>query len=925
MAVTGQFGKAITGSGSLASAVQGIASDYMNLRMDRIYNAFINKTVFEGREMTATLANDLLNQMLKNVQKGGKMEMDIQDMTRAIRKAQRVRTLNDLDGALADKGASGDYANKVRTIREMLLDPRLNPDEITALKKELETATKQMMDAAVTQYDERGKITVNGKEIDLSAAGAKDQIIALYDAAITASPDTADKLAQQKAEALANMAISDANHAWSDKTLTTDSQKLAARKEQVKIIEAALAAIKRTPYAGSERAQALSDALQTFTDQVKVLGDNIATEAAGKKYAGASDKIFGTMDALDKEISKLSSIATLMTSQDGKKYSLAGIVATNPNLASFIIEEYARQTGKSSIVINGQSIDLSVDGLYNLSMDTKADAKSLYLWSKNSPFLTEGAKADIKSMYDLSVELIANAPNLRMEDKYDTITETLTSALEKASANIGDRTLALKTAGNALLALAKMDGIGPSERAQLENEARLYLGGNNYDAVLGTYGNASGNFRDGSAAADYLGSLIFGDLSGNADLMNPGIVDAVSKIYGDQSEWENDNGVIYTDAYGNVKATTRGAAAPSFENGAGMEVTTVTEHDYNGTKILKETANVVQRIRIMFAGSGSNTSKLDQNTVGWVAQLPNGEWVVTAQDVAGAQRVLNAADSQAFMAKFFPNGVTMKIIGGQQVTTLSQVDGNALRGSSGTLINQNDLLNGSLMTVLSSNGYTLGTNNSKAIQDSIDAAIRSGKLKIINGRAIIVGGIRGRDNIDITDRLGATGLAWVTANMEAMGKPGYGVPTFPTGAGASGPMTPEDAAQSDNPYVRNYGPSVLAGAKPPVPGTGVGAGSSAPPVAGKKDLGRDAWWQDTKTTPQRNAVAGPQASNIAIGKAGFASKAEAIDAGAMSNGLLKGFMRNMPTATGASIGTGIASATQTPTKRTFKDIERRAL
>lgn len=47
MAVTGQFGRALTGSGSLASAISGIASEFVNLRMNRIYDAFINQEALD--------------------------------------------------------------------------------------------------------------------------------------------------------------------------------------------------------------------------------------------------------------------------------------------------------------------------------------------------------------------------------------------------------------------------------------------------------------------------------------------------------------------------------------------------------------------------------------------------------------------------------------------------------------------------------------------------------------------------------------------------------------------------------------------------------------------------------------------------------------------------------------------------------------
>jgi len=928
MAVTGQFGKSITGSGSLASAIQGIASEYMNLRMDRIYTAYINKDMFEGREITAAVANELLGKMLKTTAKGGKMQGDIEEMSRQIRKSQRIRTLNDIDGTLIDRGGLGDYANKVRVIKEMLLDPRLNPDEITNLKEELTKATDAMLANTLNQYDAGGKVTINGREIDLTGAGAKDQVLALYNSAITSTPEMADKLTRARDEAMASLAVADAGRAYSAKTRTTDSDKRAGKEEQLAILKSALEAIERTGSAQSEIAANLRTSIQNVTDDVKSYTDAINTTGAQNRYDTTRESIFGNIDALEAAMRKF----TALDSALGQN-SLQAVLGGDPNYANYLIDEMRAATGGSSLTLStGLNVQLTADGLYDLMMDTKSDAKSAYLWSRSNSYIDKTGKDNIASWWAAAQNLVADAPNMRVEDKYDTITEGLVTKLNDAVGSVSNRVAALKAAGDALMTLANTPGIGASERAQLLNEAKLYLTGT-YNPEVQTYGDASGNFPLNSTtngAAFSFGSAINPIISGDS----PNFVDAITSVYQDSAVWNAGGGIVYTDTQGNTVATTNVGASPSFENGGGISLLTSAEFNIGGANLSRQVENVVQRIRVVRAGSGGATADLDKNTIGWIAQGANGEWIVT-KVVNGKEYIMKAADAANLIETQFGGNpaATQRIIGGQLVSTANATVASAwLDTDQGDGFSALELMDGSIYTKLTSAGYTLEADLTATIKKSIDAAIASGTIRVYaDGSVRVAGGAKDGRSLDITGQFGAIGGAYIKANAAGMSQPGWGVedyvapgtkpgevppPTTPgSGPGWNNEALPPDVGTPDpdpaspHPMDSKYATPVnpmsqkYANAKPPV----------QPGVRGGRDLGRG-----TTFNPETRGT-GAGAARVGTGPIGSTGASTGQFNAGVGSGMLDRFMRNVPSAT-STTANGTA-----PTKRTYRDPARRSI
>jgi hypothetical protein len=929
MAVTGQFGKSITGSGSLASAIQGIASEYMNLRMDRIFNAYINKDMFEGREVTSAVANELLNKMLKTTSKGGRMGMEIEKMSQQIRKTQRIRTLNDIDSTIVDRGGLGDYANKVRVIKEMLLDPRLNPDEITNLKEELAKATETMLANTLNQYDTGGKITVNGKEIDMTGAGAKDQVLALYNSAITSTPEMADKLTRARDEAMASLAIADAGRAYNTKTRTTDSDKKAGKEEQLAILKSALEAIERTGSSQSEIAANLRTSIQNVTDDVKDYADKIGTKGAQARYDTTRESIFGNIDALETAMRKYSTLNSALGDN-----SLQAVLANDPNYANYLIDEMRSASGNSSLTLStGLTVSLNADGLYNLMMDTKSDAKSAYLWSRGNSFIDKQGKDNVAKWWAQAQDLVADAANMRVEDKYDTITEKLVTTLNDSMDSVSNRVAALKAAGDELFRLANTPGIGASERAQLLNEAELYRTGT-YDPKVQTYGDASGNFPINSntnPSAFSFGSAINPIISG--DSVN--FIDAITNVYQDSAVWNAGGGIVYTDSRGNKVATTNVGAAPSFENGGGMSLLSTAEFNVGGVNLSRQVENVVQRIRVVTAGAGGATADLDKNTVSWIAQGANGEWIVT-KIIKGKEHVMNAEDAAQWIEDTYGGNpaANQRVIGGQLVV-VANADAiarwNATRTGEG--FSALELMDGSIYKKLTSAGYTLEADLTTTIKKSIDDAISSGRIKVYaDGTVRVAGGAEGGRSLDITNQFGVIGGAYIAANADSMSRPGWGLPDYGGGTtGSGGGMGGRLSMPTPTPAVPLYGgqPNNEAGLPdigepdpfpedtPSVhPMTRKYAKQRVNPISpqnmrGARDLGR------TTTFNPEVRLGGAGVTRTGVGT--IAS--DGTTGGKFSAGgeMLDRFMRNMPTATATT-----ASGT-TATKRTYKDIERRAI
>jgi hypothetical protein len=232
------------------------------------------------------------------------------------------------------------------------------------------------------------------------------------------------------------------------------------------------------------------------------------------------------------------------------------------------------------------------------------------------------------------------------------------------------------------------------------------------------------------------------------------------------------------------------------------------------------------------------------------------------------------------------------------------------------------LMDGSIYTTLTSAGYTLEADLTKAIQKSIDDAIKSGKIRVYaDGTVRALGGGEGGRSLDITRELGAIGGAYVAANADGMSKPGWGFEDY-SGAGTS-PTVPKPTP-TPTPY--GYEKPPTDGGQPdatPAPAAAP-VGRKMPKAPKTVDprinpSGRDSGRTVVFNPETRIGGAGAtRTSSSAIGSTGV--RYGGFNAGIQSGSdmLLDGFMRNMPSAT--------ANATENKptTKRTYRDITRRS-
>ncbi len=775
MAVTGQFGKVITGSGSVASAISGIASNYITLRLNRIYDAFINKESFEGREVTAAVAIELLNKLMATTSKGGKSESDVQETLRAVRKASRTRTLNEIDGKLKEEGATGDYANKVRVIREMLLDPTLNPDDISDLKDELTDAVDDLLTNAQNQFSSGGKIKINGRTIDFANGANESELMALFDDAIKEDPASAEKLSKQRVTAQASVLVAKANAAWLAKTRTTDSEKNAGYTEQLKYLREAYTLLNTSKYGLTTEAQNVLTSIRNIEENQATARKNISGTSATNRMNSGYDNIFGDLDAIDAALKKDPTIAAMF----GDKTTFATYLSGDQNYALQILDAYIAGNGNSITREDGSRISLTIENISDIMKDARAGAAALYKWSKNNPNLSESAKETIKSWDTYSTALGKAAPILTTEDKYDDAVDDLSKAMDAAGADIGARAAALRAFGKTLNTLAAAAGLPAGVAAALRAEANVYTTGQRPGANVTLYGDYSGNLsvRNGISGIYNLEEILGGVILPQSGDSQISIYSAITTIFSQEADWTAGNGTINTDIDGNDTPGTAGQDTAAWEKGQGVILKTIgTVTLEGGTKLNTFVDQNLQRIRLVSAGLQSDPDNVGNFTEGWVTRVKdkNGAWqyVVTTYDkTTKVERLLKGDAANAFVRNHLNGGnwnALIQNIGGNAVITLGSraLDGyegpsgrvNGLKGSEvvGDAITPTKLVDGTLWGMLTdpNHGYGWANEYQSLVDESIRLAVKNGKLAVRGGRIYIIngkkiGGAQGEALVDL--------------------------------------------------------------------------------------------------------------------------------------------------------------------------------
>ena len=689
MAVTGQFGRALTGSGSLASAISSIASEFVTLRMNRIYNAFINQEALDGVVIDAQTAINELKKLMAGTTEDTRTGQDISDMMRAVRKANRTRTLNKLDADLAEMGAEkGDYAKMVTTIQEMLLDPTLNPDDTAELRKELATAVENLFNNSKNQFNAGGKITVNGKTIDFTGGMNYDQFLNIYDSVARANPDMADKVMRQKYEAEASVAIAQANAAWLASTRTTDSQKLQGFNQQLEILRAAYDKLKAQGLDTSETGIDLLDKIRLVEGYATTAKGNIGQESANKRIANLDTEVYSGLYDIDD--------ALALMGVDTGEGGIANLLLTNPNAAYNAIDmAIAMNGGSTKIDVDGKIVEIDRDSIYAVIADTKAAAVSANNWAKNNPAVSAQNKIAIRGYVTSATALFNNVPNLKIEDSYDNAKTTLETALEANPDDINARVNALKAFGKAIRALAGTAGNAAIKTALIA-EADLFENGKQPKQGVMVYGEWSGNLLGGSGGESALaiGSPLGQLINPRVDSGDVSISEAIALIYNQHQSFNSGAGAVYIDG---VTGERIASAVPedtsAFENSQGMGGTTMVSNEFGGVSVNTQHNAVYARYRIVDKTYSTNTTNegIRNATLGWVSIITDDKGnpiEAVIFDAAGGntnERVINKADIDSLLAALGASiySIPLRQVGNNSVVVATDAFKNLLRTTKG--------------------------------------------------------------------------------------------------------------------------------------------------------------------------------------------------------------------------------------------------
>ena len=786
MPITGQFGKS-TGGSSLSGTIASIASEYVSLRLTRIYNAFINGETLDGKEMTALNAIELLNALMKGASTDSRTGMDVTETIRAVRKANRTRILNNIDADLNDSGAEkGDYANKVRVIREMLLDPTINPDDKTTLQNELNQAVEQLLENSSNQFSAGGKITVNGSTIDFTGFNNQDKLLALYDQQIQSDP-TSSKWKELRNDTLAIIAIGEANKLYDSKKRVTDEEKFNGFGGQLKILQDAYDNLASIGAQNTDKAQELLSLIRSTQDNLHNAEQSINTTAANERLAIMQNDMLAGINDIDKV---LQATGNEIGSDKLSAWIASGSNMTMDAVLNAIDNAIGANGGKSTMTIDGKEISFSRDDLFHAIKEYSRSARSYYEWSRNNDSVSETVQQQIKENLIAANAAKAMIPMYKVEDKYDVAKDALEKSLEENSGDLQARMNAIMTFANTLRGLSNSNGLSAAARNSLLTEANLYETG---EAPTGrgnlTYGEFSGNtpMNDSTRGifADSNAALL---ISPQLDSKAPSIAQALADIHSEQTRFNNGNGMVYIDGITGTRVATASAQnISSFGNGQGMAgLALVTSGFGAGNNATIQHKATYARYRVLNPEISANLKKINENTLGWITAIPGKDgvmtYIVTKVDGGGNETILTAAGSAA----------VFDAIGGLNALQRIGTDNLVAFISSGSKNDWNVLINanndgstskkttdimlgtGDVWTALSDMGYSFVNEFESASIATIKGLIKKGDLVIVNGQISVKTTVGGSTTLtDITDMLDDTlRETIISATAPSTDKPG---------------------------------------------------------------------------------------------------------------------------------------------------------
>jgi tetratricopeptide (TPR) repeat protein len=744
MAVTGQFGRALTGSGSLASAISSIASEFVTLRTNRIYDAYINEEALDGTIIDAQTAIAELKKLMAGTTADTRAGQGISDMIRAVRKANRTRTLNKLDADLVEMGAEkGDYGKMVTAIQEMLLDPTLNPDDEAELRKELATAVQNLFNNNKNQFNAGGKITFNGKTIDFANGTNYEQFLSVYDQVARSSPEMADKITRQKYEGEVSVAIAQANALWLSSTRTTDSQKLQGYTAQLGILRKAYDKLKAQGLDTGETGVDLLDQIRSLESSEATAKSNIGQASTNKRIAGLDTEVYGGLYDIDDALALMG----VNTGEGG----IAGMLLKNPNAAYNAIDmAIAMNGGSTSITVNGKVVEIDRDTIYAVIADTKAAAVSANNWAKNNPNVSASNKIAIRNYVTSSTALFNNVPNLKVEDAYDNARTTLETALEANPDDINARVNALKAFGKAIRALSGMT-TSSAVKTALAAEADLFESGKQPKQGVMVYGEWSGNLErgEGGESALAIGSPLGRLINPRVDSGDVSISEAIALIYGQHQTFNSGGGQVYIDGItGERVATAVAEDVSAYDNGQGMGGSTIVSNTFGGVDVNTQHSAVYARYRIVnqnFTGDTTNAG-LRNATVGWISVITDDKGnpiEVVLFDAAGGgtnERVIGASAVQSILQTMgmSAENIPLRQVGNNTVVVANQAFINAMRGTKDTFnASTADITNGDSDfwdRLVTKGGYVSPTTFKNLEIDAFYKLIDAGKIKTTTGK-----------------------------------------------------------------------------------------------------------------------------------------------------------------------------------------------
>lgn len=429
--IYGSFGRVITGN-TLGGSIGSLARQILQDKITRIFNAYRDEVAFEGAVLDAASAISRLQALLAMVDPNSPAAQDINEYIDAIRQEDRSRRVNKAINTLATQDfATRDYGALIKTLQGIQSDPTITESEREALKAQIATQVRNLIDNAMNQYANGGSVTLDGKKIDLTLGGGGAQLLSTIQGLMTQFPDMQSEIGQKYDIAQSQVIVKEAEFAYTSLDTTKDSVKMKATEDLLTAYQKAYEVLKNSKYDLSQSQEALQmqKNIQDTKENLDVLQKNAAIKYAQSYLDKGTTKAAAYFDAIDTYAK--GALGTARTTYMGTDGTLFGAVmgADINTIYQYLDAIAAENGGKTTLTIDGKTYDISHDGFKNAVVNSSGIMNDLFKFANNNDSVSKQWQTDLKGMNESISALIKNKEIFSIEDKYDSLRGDLERAV----------------------------------------------------------------------------------------------------------------------------------------------------------------------------------------------------------------------------------------------------------------------------------------------------------------------------------------------------------------------------------------------------------------------------------------------------------------------------------------------------------------